>query len=189
MAANKRGGESRNLPKEKQENKTKEKWLIACRDYWCVKIDESDLGIDWADALDGKGRCYRCGLNSQKPQKCHIVPRSLGGSDATSNIIPLCPYCHDEQPDVASAEYTWAWIKKTRCCYYGELRWKRVCSFIDWEKYDFRTFDEKVFRQKANQGAGVHLMQLGSGPRIKDSTFAWCIEQACKERKADDGED
>ena len=188
MGANKRGNKRNDLPAKTQEKQAKERWLIACRDYWCQRIDECDLGIDWADVLDGKGRCYRCGCHRNKPQKCHIVPKSLGGSDATSNIIPLCSYCHDEQPDVASPEYTWDWIKNTSCSYYGELRWKRVCALVEWKTYDVTTFDEKVFRQKVLDETGVHLMQLAGGPRIKDSSFAWCLQQACKKREAEDGE-
>jgi len=164
-----------------------EKWIVDACEFWRTRIYEGDTGVDWADALDGKGRCYRCGECSHKPQKCHIVPRSLGGSDSISNIIPLCRYCHDEQPDVACHEYTWEWIKQTRCSHYNELRARRIASFVDWALYDCETFDDKVFRQKVMEQAGIHLMQLGSGPRIKDSTYAWCLQQACKKREGDNG--
>jgi len=44
-----------------------------------------------------KYRCYRCDKVKKKTelQLHHIMPRSEGGSDYASNLIPLCNQCHD----------------------------------------------------------------------------------------------
>lgn len=39
--------------------------------------------------------CELCG-STKKVEQHHIVPRWLGGSDAPTNIMPLCRKCHVE---------------------------------------------------------------------------------------------
>ena len=33
-------------------------------------------------------------------ERCHIVPRMLGGSNDCSNLVLLCKHCHKQNPDV-----------------------------------------------------------------------------------------
>ena len=54
--------------------------------YWASRVDESDLGVDWCDALD---RCWRCAIETKRLERCHIIPKSLGGSDDKSNFYGI----------------------------------------------------------------------------------------------------
>jgi ribosomal protein L37E len=78
-------------------------------DYWSMREDECGLGIDWAEAHE---RCWRCGYKSVL-HPCHIVPDSLGGKNATWNLVLLCGRCHREAPNVADARFMWIWMSTT----------------------------------------------------------------------------
>jgi 5-methylcytosine-specific restriction endonuclease McrA len=41
------------------------------------------------------GNCKRCHRNNMYTTDHHIIPRSYGGGDNTSNLILLCNQCHD----------------------------------------------------------------------------------------------
>jgi HNH endonuclease len=43
-------------------------------------------------------------------QRCHLIPRALGGPDSPSNLVLLCWRCHIEGPDVGAPEYMLRWI-------------------------------------------------------------------------------
>ena len=49
-------------------------------------------------------------------QRCHIVPRQLGGSNHVSNIVLLCRHCHLENPNVRNetAYFKWLQFHKSR---------------------------------------------------------------------------
>ena len=78
-------------------------------EYWEARKDETELNVDWADAHE---RCWRCGYKT-KLEKCHIIPKALGGSDQPSNLVLLCIRCHREAPNFPDPNFMWLWIKKT----------------------------------------------------------------------------
>lgn len=45
-------------------------------------------------------------------QKCHITPKSLGGSDKPENLVLMCAHCHDKAPDTTNPEILFGWMKK-----------------------------------------------------------------------------
>lgn len=47
-------------------------------------------------------------------ERCHIVPKSLGGSDDVSNAFLLCPKCHEESPDTANPSSFIRWVYRKR---------------------------------------------------------------------------
>lgn len=42
------------------------------------------------------GCCMECGKTNTRFEVHHITPRKNGGSDTLSNLITLCPYCHQK---------------------------------------------------------------------------------------------
>lgn len=39
-----------------------------------------------------KGKCEWCGINTDRIERHHLIPRRFGGTE----IIEVCPYCHTE---------------------------------------------------------------------------------------------
>jgi len=157
-----------------------QKWIENCISYWSGLVFEQDIGVDWSDA---HYRCWRCG-SARSLQKCHVVARQFGGSDHHSNIVPMCAECHDEAPDVTDSQEMWRWIKETRPMFYGTLKAERAIGICVRRKVDIARFDLEKFCF-ACDNIGLHLMQNGTGCRIKESSLAWALEQACKTEATD----
>lgn len=150
-------------------------WIRSCVQYWSQVHCESDVGVDWSDAED---RCWRCG-SKRTLQKCHIVAKQFGGEQVTENLIPLCAECHDEAPDVTDPSEMWRWIKETKPMTYGTLKFERALSCCRDRGVDLSNFDKDRFEKIMEDHVGLHLMQNGTGCKIKWSSIAWAIEKAC----------
>lgn len=111
---------------EKQESiKTSIEEIV---DYWCGRIDECTLSVDWSEAHE---RCWRCGCK-RKLERCHIIPHSLGGKDEPSNLVLLCRRCHAEGPNVASVDIMWDWLQAYKASFYDTF-WGIMAS----KEYEF----------------------------------------------------
>lgn len=77
--------------------------------YWSNKKDDSFLGVEWEDAAE---RCWRCAYKARL-DRCHIIPKSMGGKDDPSNLVLLCKKCHKEAPNVKDENFMWQWIERT----------------------------------------------------------------------------
>jgi hypothetical protein len=110
-------------------------------EYWCSRIDESDMGCDWDEALT---RCWRCGdeHRTKSLHRCHIIPAQDGGKDEPSNLVLLCSPCHAEAPSLSDdKDAIWQWIKRTCKSYYGQFWGDRL--FEEFEKLYGRPVDFK----------------------------------------------
>ena len=62
--------------------------------------------------LEDEGtRCYACGCPTKHLQRCHIVPKSAGGSNENSNIFLMCEPCHSDNPDTVYPEFFFLYVK------------------------------------------------------------------------------
>ncbi|NUQ76099.1 MAG: HNH endonuclease [Polyangiaceae bacterium] len=96
--------------------------LIPLKDiveYWSRHESESGLGVDWSEAHK---RCWRCGYQSKRLQRCHIIPASRGGPTTPENLVLLCRRCHREAPNVADSRFMWIWLRAT-CAPFYENYW------------------------------------------------------------------
>lgn len=119
--------------------------------YWEIRQDECGLAVDWSEAHE---RCWRCG-HQTKLERCHIIPRSLGGPDHPSNIVLLCSHCHREAPNVADPEFMWFWIRRT-CVPFYDTYWY-VRGYREFE----RLFERKPFAElDENQLRGLDIEEL-----------------------------
>ena len=73
----------------------------ACGFHYGAKYDIKRSHTRWSDVLN----CWdRIPL-----QRCHIVPRSLGGRDEVSNLFLMCRECHDLAPNTSIPEIFFEW--------------------------------------------------------------------------------
>lgn len=151
--------------------------------FWSSRIDESSLGCDWSDAHD---HCWRCGHRSRL-QRCHIVPRSLGGSDEPSNIIGLCARCHDEMPNVVDPDEVWRWIKDdhgiTYDTYWDERAKRLALTSEQWLEVSRCSRARENFQRNIHATIGlmgVHGGQNGQGPMLTTASIVWVIRRAHK---------
>ena len=158
-------------------NKPKFKWLKQAIDHWEGIVSELDMGCDWAEAAI---MCWRCGCE-RTTQKCHIIPKSLGGSDKPENIVALCAMCHDEAPNVTDPNAMWEWIKRTSK--YGGL-YDTYWTFMAMKSLALQkglTIDEiaskinvhKLIKQ--NEKIGFHFGQNSGGSQVTLSTIEWVM--------------
>jgi 5-methylcytosine-specific restriction endonuclease McrA len=66
-------------------------------------FDNPDLKLLWND------RKVKSKLN-----RCHIIPRALGGGVEPSNLFLMCPDCHFLSPDTTNASGFFRWVYKNR---------------------------------------------------------------------------
>jgi hypothetical protein len=151
-------------------------------DYWTQHQDECGLSIDWAEADE---LCWRC-AQSRKLQRCHIVPRALGGSECPSNLILLCGQCHAEAPNVEDPDFMWTWLRAHASSAYGSY----------WYQRGFREY-EFVYRKKPfaglersdamlirlNEEVGRYIRRTnthwGQG-KLNPATIAWLLRHVEK---------
>jgi hypothetical protein len=114
-------------------------------------------------------------------QRCHIVPRSLGGSDEPDNLFLMCRECHDRTPNTISRDAFFKWVDGQNC-------FKRGMTQVREEMDAFGVSDEEAlelgdlvhseeFKNWAQDKWGIHMSQSGHGAKITMSTlFALLVE-------------
>lgn len=75
----------------------------ACGFHYGTKYDIKSPDPSWNEILDGWERIPL--------QRCHIVPRSLGGTNELSNLFLMCRECHDTAPNTALSEIFFEWVR------------------------------------------------------------------------------
>ena len=148
-------------------------------DYWARNEDECGLSVDWAEA---EKLCWRC-AHKRLLQRCHIIPRSLGGDESPSNLVLLCAQCHAEAPNVADPAFMWAWLRAHAVPFYGtywQQRGIREYELIFGEKpfVGLSHSDELMERVKAvlKELFSRTSTHWGQG-KINPSTWAWVMRQ------------
>ncbi|ATU67004.1 HNH endonuclease [Piscinibacter gummiphilus] len=146
--------------------------------YWSANADECGLSVDWAEA---ERLCWRCAQGRQL-QRCHIVPRALGGSELPSNLVLLCAQCHAEAPNVEDPTFMWAWLRAHGAPFYGTY----------WRQRGFREY-EFLFGRMPFAGMNIEnampaiedalsrymrraSTHWGQG-ELNPSTIAWVLQQ------------
>lgn len=51
---------------------------------------------------------------TSKLNRCHIVPKALGGNGEADNLFLMCECCHKESPDTANREAFFRWVYDKR---------------------------------------------------------------------------
>ena len=96
--------------------KTTKKQIV---EWGMSNINECGYGVD---ASEMSSRCWRCGYE-RETERCHVIPKSLGGPDIPSNYRLLCSDCHHEAPNVNDPNAMDDWIRET-CVSCYDTYWK-----------------------------------------------------------------
>ena len=159
------------------------KWIRDCWDYHSQRVSELDVAVDWGDWETEHARCWCCG-HTAKLQKCHIIPRSLGGIDEPSNLVPLCAPCHDESPDVADKNEMFKWISSQQnpLSGLGLGRYWHLSSIIEKRAKQLNSVpaldDFKKYLEEAMESTSFHFSQSNTGIKMKESTREWMVNKA-----------
>ena len=164
-------------------------WVCASWKAHKQKILNEYCAVEWTDAMDEWDRCWCCGLSAGKRlQRCHIVAKSIGGTDEAINLVPLCRHCHDIMPDTPDPDFFWEWIKKQQNPLSGVglgRHWQLYQAIVDAlngrdvSKCDPTNLTKRM-KELGNQAA-IHFAQSNKGPDYKISTMEWVVTTAIKE--------
>jgi 5-methylcytosine-specific restriction endonuclease McrA len=96
--------------------------------YWIKWETDKKQIPPWGDWDWGEPACMACTRwlegwddpetirgkwNSTKGlERCHVIPRYLGGTDDVSNLVLMCPKCHQNQPDDLDPEITYMYMRE-----------------------------------------------------------------------------
>lgn len=136
--------------------------------------------------------CWRCGWGTEKRlQRCHIVPRALGGPDKPENYVLLCAWCHSEAPNCIDSGVMWEWIEDTRNYFWCGCRYDCRSVLALFRKYNTSEIFNNIFPDELQVEKAVedilyhktstHGFSPGGGRMLTDSTFQWVMEQAMKQ--------
>ena len=75
----------------------------ACRFHYGTKYDVKRAGVGWEQILRGWDRIPL--------QRCHIVPRCLGGANDPTNLFLMCRECHDLAPNTSIPDIIFEWAR------------------------------------------------------------------------------
>lgn len=83
-------------------------------------------------------------------QKCHIVPRSLGGNDEASNLFLLCDRCHRLYPNTISSKHFFFW-HKVMIDNFIKYRDQFLTEFLKISLNDMAVFNNDMIRASKGQ--------------------------------------
>lgn len=158
-------------------------WIRDCWDYHSQSVSELDVAVDWGAWETEQQRCWCCGHESRL-QKCHIIPKSLGGCLNPANIVPLCAQCHDESPDVADQGEMFRWIASQQNPVSGlglGRYWHLHGLIASFERQLSKSVDWPIMYRciaEAYEQSSCHCSQSNAGPKFKKSTREWIVQTA-----------
>ncbi|NPC50973.1 HNH endonuclease [Corallococcus sp. AB032C] len=130
----------------------------ACRKYWGDKFDVQRTDAPWDEVV----ACWE----KTPLQRCHIVPRSLGGSDEPSNLFLMCAECHDLAPNLHAGDLFMKWVENQN---HGKRLESQLKAAMDsfgmtgQELHGFGgTFVSDEFQQWFAENSGLHGTQTGT---------------------------
>jgi hypothetical protein len=140
----------------------------ACGWYWNGRYDVKD-------SKAGMDKIYEAWERTPL-QRCHIVPRSLGGSADPSNLFLMCTECHDLAPNTISREIFLRWAKNQnyRARENDKLEQELESFGLAIEAVaDLRKAVEGVeFDLWMHENTGLHFPQSGYGKAFSRMTLA-----------------
>lgn len=144
---------------------SRETWPLheRCTDYLfnMSALTRKEARQQWRDSIKAawSNRCAYCGqppIDDASLTMDHVKPRSKGGEDTTSNVIPACQRCNTEK---GSCDWD-AWYRmQPFYTIYGEYQ---IRQWLKSGRTDFAPWDEQD-AQKVDEYASQVLGEWPSG--------------------------
>jgi 5-methylcytosine-specific restriction endonuclease McrA len=164
-------------------------------EYWLGSSEGLDRLRENAALIDlGEPHCFACGFDATEPEeppeiwsvwdkaaldRCHLVPRSLGGDDLPSNLVLLCRSCHRDAPNVGDPTYMLRWITGRESYGARIARLANGALGVDELKGLADSFDsERVLEAVGVVGALLRAWTGTHGGYMNDSTLEAVIAEA-----------
>lgn len=157
--------------------------------WWCsadgqarIRQINDEHGINLGASLgsidpDSDG-CWACDLATSSLERCHVIPRSLGGSYDPSNLVLMCSGCHADNPDTADELSFWWWFDRVENRIAGLIR-----TLTDVIPSDITDKDGVRILSMVN-----HICESGQvasvGGRVSTGSLQAITHQAVRESKA-----
>lgn len=74
------------------------------------------------------GECAYCGVTREQLTADHLTPKSKGGADTPSNIVPACSHCNNEKADQDWREYMMSKRDFCQARMNKVFDWRRICK-------------------------------------------------------------
>ncbi len=165
-------------------------------EYWRHRLSEIGFFIDW-----GEPGCWACGFHYSNKydirrsdvsweeiylcwdkiplQRCHIVPKSLGGSDECDNLFLMCRECHDLAPNTSIPEIFFEWARSQNWYVRESVKIKaalRSFGVVEEEHDKYYAFmNSENFRDWIDGKIGLHRPQSNYAPTSSRLTPATMV--------------
>jgi len=136
--------------------------------------------------LEGTGR-WSTWNKADFLQRCHIVPKSMGGSNNHDNLFLMCRTCHDLAPDSIHPKQFYKWVEKRKDHWqYRMEEMQDTLEIFDLNPNDFLDEQGEIVDLGALfEETGLHLHQVNGGSRIKLSSLCAVIAEHKEKRTKD----
>ncbi|WP_371261138.1 HNH endonuclease [Bradyrhizobium sp. th.b2] len=142
----------------------------ACGFHYGTRYDIKRPDAGWDEIL----RCW----NRIPLQRCHIIPRSLNGSDNVSNLFLLCRECHDQMPNTSIPEVFFRWSRAQNWESREDARIRDAMRAFGVDTVSLRRLDQVIksseFKSWIEGKFGLHRPQSNYAPissRLTPATF------------------
>ncbi|MGB1305850.1 HNH endonuclease [Pseudoalteromonas marina] len=113
----------------------------------------------WSKILDVEiisKKCFACkSLDTHVLERCHIMPKNLGGEDTVENIHLLCRHCHVASEFLYGDKY-WRWFESTRKDWFNISLTRSIPAMLG---HGLLLSSDKLQKDVVNQNA-VEYMEL-----------------------------
>lgn len=155
-----------------------------CGNYWSGAYDQEWEEDTWSACVKAWKRLPL--------QRCHVVPRALGGSASPGNIVLLCRKCHDRAPDTVFPEVFWQWMDTQHHEREAEREIREVVKALGispGSKADVSRISKALwspeFWQWASDRQARHFPQTNSGQRVSVFGFVALLDRYLKSQTND----
>lgn len=162
--------------------------------HWREKISELGLFFDWLEPS-----CWACGLFAFATEeelsfdfnqlelkdqffiwdyhsyleRCHVIPKALGGCSCHGNLVLLCKDCHKDNPDTDNTELFLTWMKNRKP--FGLKRAEQIIKAFDEFNLEHTLLNAStiILNDKFEKFVASKSVKVRS--KYTDSTLASCL--------------